>query len=36
VLEVQVMEARKSLLGVEYPATLTIFDNLASTYRRRG
>ncbi|KAF2263124.1 hypothetical protein CC78DRAFT_560967 [Lojkania enalia] len=35
-LWVQVMEARKSKLGVDHPDTLTSMGNLASTYRNQG
>ncbi|THC89597.1 hypothetical protein EYZ11_010961 [Aspergillus tanneri] len=35
-LEVQVVELRKQVLGVEHPDTLTSMANLASTYRYQG
>ncbi|KAF8251752.1 hypothetical protein K440DRAFT_578571 [Wilcoxina mikolae CBS 423.85] len=35
-LEVQVVEARKRLFGVEHPSTLTSMGNLASTYKGLG
>ncbi|KAJ5869517.1 hypothetical protein N7455_004458 [Penicillium solitum] len=35
-LEVQVMETRKTKLGVDHPSTLTSMANLASTYRNQG
>jgi len=35
-LEVQVMETRKRVLGVEHPSTLTSMANLESTYRNQG
>ena len=36
VLDVQVMETRKRVLGQEHPDTLTSMANLASTYRNQG
>ncbi|KAN0067668.1 hypothetical protein V8E54_014233 [Elaphomyces granulatus] len=35
-LDVQVMEARKTVLGPKHPDTLTSMHNLASTYRKQG
>jgi tetratricopeptide (TPR) repeat protein len=35
-LQVQVMETRKKVLGVEHPDTLNSMANLASTYRNQG
>ncbi|KAF1944328.1 HET-domain-containing protein [Clathrospora elynae] len=35
-LQVQVMETRKRVLGVEHPSTLASMANLASTYRNQG
>ena len=35
-LFVQVMETSKTVLGPEYPSTLTSMGNLASTYRNQG
>jgi hypothetical protein len=35
-LEMQVMEIRKTKLGVDHPSTLTSMTNLASTYRKQG
>ncbi|KAF2741890.1 hypothetical protein M011DRAFT_472716, partial [Sporormia fimetaria CBS 119925] len=35
-LGVQVMEARKRVLGEEHPNTLTSMNNLAATYRNQG
>ncbi len=35
-LEVQVLEARKKILGQEHPFTLTSMNNLASTYCHHG
>jgi len=36
VLEVQVMETRKKVLGEEHPDTLTSMKNLASILKGRG
>jgi hypothetical protein len=35
-LEVQVMETKKRVLGVEHPDTVVSISNLAWTYRNRG
>jgi nucleoside phosphorylase/tetratricopeptide (TPR) repeat protein len=35
-LQVQVLEIRKTLLGLEHPGTLTSMANLASTYQMQG
>ncbi len=35
-LDVQVMEARKTKLGTDHPATLASMRNLASTFWKRG
>ena len=35
-LAVQVMEIRKTVLGVEHPDTLTAMSNLATMYRDQG
>ena len=35
-LQVEVMEKRKEVLGPDHPATLTSMDNLASTYSELG
>jgi Tetratricopeptide repeat len=35
-LEVQVIDIRKKLLGEEHPDTLSSMENLASTYRNQG
>ncbi|KAF2258831.1 hypothetical protein CC78DRAFT_477238, partial [Lojkania enalia] len=35
-LEVQVVETRKMVLGVEHPNTLASMTNLALTYRNQG
>lgn len=35
-LEMQVMETRKRMLGMEHPDTLTSMANLASIYRNQG
>jgi tetratricopeptide (TPR) repeat protein len=35
-LQVQVMETRKKVLGAEHPDTLTSISNLASTYQNQG
>lgn len=35
-LEVQVIEARGRVLGLEHPDTLASMDSLASTYRDQG
>ena len=35
-LEVQVMEARKTVLGKEHPDTLIVMNNLAITFKRQG
>jgi hypothetical protein len=35
-LDVQVMETRKSVMGMEHPDTLASMANLASTYRKQG
>jgi hypothetical protein len=35
-LFVQVMETRKTKLGVDHPHTLTSMANLAATYRNQG
>ena len=35
-LQIQVMDMRKKLLGAEHPDTLTSMGNLASTYKNQG
>ena len=35
-LNLQVIETRKKVLGAEHPDTLTSMANLASTYRNQG
>ena len=35
-LEVQIMDIRKKVLGAEHPDTLTIVENIASTYLNQG